>query len=57
MKVIDIFEQIEDLKELQMELKGVLTQYASDKEEYTIDRAVEAIDMYIRELMRKEVKE
>ena len=57
MKVIDIFEQIEDLKELQMELKGVLTQYASDKEEYTIDRAVEAIDMYIRELMRQEVKE
>ena len=57
MKVIDIFDKSEQLRELQEDLKSMVNHTTSDRHECIIDKAVSAIDEYIRELMIKEVKE
>lgn len=57
MKVIDIFDKVEELEALKDKLKRLVNQNTNDREECTIDEAVYAIDAYIRELMLKEVKE
>ena len=58
MKVIDIFDKVKDLEELQDKLKNIADREdTDDRDELVMYEAVEVIDAYIRELMIKEVKE
>ena len=58
MKVIDVFDKVKDLEELQDKLKNIADREdTDDREALVMYEAVSVIDAYIRELMIKEVKE
>lgn len=57
MKVVDILNKINDLRTIQKNLKSLINQHTSEKEEDVLSEACEAIDDYIYELQKKDVKE
>ena len=59
MRVADIFDTVEEIRELQDEMKDIAERSSAvdDRAEYSINKAIDFLEAYIRELMIKEVKE
>lgn len=58
MKVVDVLEKVDDLKALQARLREIAERdhtWCADAN--IIEEARDAIDLYIRELLKKDVKE